>query len=109
MLLVLSTNVDIIFCRYDILIDADLRVWLLEVNASSSLSAETSADYDLKYNLLQGVALSYSHAPKAKFVWLIPFALFLSYLVKPMVKTAFPFSLIGCSGSCTEYAPCTMS
>eukprot|EP00667_Euglena_gracilis_P013278 EG_transcript_13686 len=38
---------------YDVLIDADLKVWLLEVNASASLSAETSADYDLKYNLLQ--------------------------------------------------------
>jgi tubulin polyglutamylase TTLL9 len=38
---------------YDVLIDADLKVWLLEVNASPSLSAETSADYDLKYNLLQ--------------------------------------------------------
>jgi len=37
---------------YDILIDADFKVWLLEVNASPSISAETSADYDLKFNLL---------------------------------------------------------
>eukprot|EP00994_Dinema_validum_P007437 NODE_611_length_1504_cov_89.870103_g451_i0.p1 GENE.NODE_611_length_1504_cov_89.870103_g451_i0~~NODE_611_length_1504_cov_89.870103_g451_i0.p1 ORF type:complete len:419 (-),score=94.89 NODE_611_length_1504_cov_89.870103_g451_i0:159-1415(-) len=37
---------------YDVLLDADLKVWVIEVNASPSLSAETSADYDLKYNLL---------------------------------------------------------
>eukprot|EP00993_Chasmostoma_nieuportense_P001140 NODE_2046_length_1294_cov_74.487575_g1947_i0.p1 GENE.NODE_2046_length_1294_cov_74.487575_g1947_i0~~NODE_2046_length_1294_cov_74.487575_g1947_i0.p1 ORF type:complete len:427 (+),score=108.29 NODE_2046_length_1294_cov_74.487575_g1947_i0:26-1282(+) len=37
---------------YDVLIDADLKVWVLEVNASPSISAETAADYDLKFNLL---------------------------------------------------------
>jgi tubulin polyglutamylase TTLL9 len=40
---------------YDILIDADLRPWLLEINASPSLSAETQWDYDLKYGLLNDV------------------------------------------------------
>ncbi|KAI9184597.1 putative tubulin polyglutamylase ttll9 [Blastocladiella emersonii ATCC 22665] len=40
---------------YDILIDQDLRPWLLEINASPSLSAETQWDYDLKYGLLNDV------------------------------------------------------
>ena len=37
---------------YDILIDADLKPWLVEVNASPSLTAETSSDYELKFGLL---------------------------------------------------------
>jgi len=37
---------------YDILIDADLKVWLLEVNASPSLTANTPEDYALKMRLL---------------------------------------------------------
>ncbi|KAJ1502386.1 putative tubulin polyglutamylase ttll9 [Coelomomyces lativittatus] len=40
---------------YDILIDSDLRPWLLEVNASPSLTAETQWDYDLKYGLLNDI------------------------------------------------------
>jgi tubulin polyglutamylase TTLL9 len=37
---------------YDLLIDADLKVWLLEVNACPSLTANTLADYKLKFDLL---------------------------------------------------------
>ncbi|KAL8590169.1 putative tubulin polyglutamylase ttll9 [Nucella lapillus] len=37
---------------YDILIDADLKPWLIEVNASPSLTASNQEDYDLKFGLL---------------------------------------------------------
>ncbi|CAJ1449006.1 unnamed protein product, partial [Effrenium voratum] len=37
---------------YDILIDVDYKPWLLEVNASPSLTANTTADYEMKYGLL---------------------------------------------------------
>ena len=38
---------------YDILIDDQLHPWLIETNASPSLTAETPADYHLKFNLLE--------------------------------------------------------
>ncbi|XP_021272147.1 probable tubulin polyglutamylase TTLL9 isoform X3 [Numida meleagris] len=38
---------------YDILIDQDLKPWLLEVNASPSLVASSQEDYELKCHLLE--------------------------------------------------------
>ena len=40
---------------YDIMIDEDLKPWLIEVNASPSLTADTNEDYSLKFSLLQDV------------------------------------------------------
>ncbi|KAL0236881.1 hypothetical protein PCE1_000278 [Barthelona sp. PCE] len=37
---------------YDILIDGDMNPWLIEVNASPSLSAETQSDKEMKMRLL---------------------------------------------------------
>mmetsp|Transcript_28213 Transcript_28213/g.71956 ORF Transcript_28213/g.71956 Transcript_28213/m.71956 type:complete len:364 (+) Transcript_28213:200-1291(+) len=37
---------------YDALIDEDLKPWLIEVNASPSLTADTPADYQLKFGML---------------------------------------------------------
>ena len=38
---------------YDVMIDSHLKPWLIEVNASPSLSADTDADYELKYALCE--------------------------------------------------------
>ncbi|EGD81575.1 tubulin tyrosine ligase [Salpingoeca rosetta] len=38
---------------FDILIDADLKPWLIEVNASPSLTADTASDYRFKYGMLE--------------------------------------------------------
>ncbi|KAL3144286.1 hypothetical protein ABBQ32_004051 [Trebouxia sp. C0010 RCD-2024] len=38
---------------YDILVDEALKPWLIEVNASPSLSTDTVADHQLKWGLVQ--------------------------------------------------------
>ncbi|OQR90669.1 tubulin-tyrosine ligase family [Achlya hypogyna] len=38
---------------YDVLIDSQLKPWLLEVNASPSLTGDTEQDYNLKWNLIK--------------------------------------------------------
>mmetsp|Transcript_38671 Transcript_38671/g.95657 ORF Transcript_38671/g.95657 Transcript_38671/m.95657 type:complete len:363 (-) Transcript_38671:104-1192(-) len=40
---------------YDVMVDDALKPWLIEVNASPSISADTQADYELKYGLLDDV------------------------------------------------------
>lgn len=40
---------------YDILIDDNLKPWLIEINASPSLTASNQEDYDLKFGLLNDV------------------------------------------------------
>ncbi|KAI8923889.1 putative tubulin polyglutamylase TTLL1-like protein [Entophlyctis helioformis] len=40
---------------YDIIIDADLRPWLIEVNASPSLSATTASDRMMKHALINDI------------------------------------------------------
>lgn len=40
---------------YDILVDANLKPWLLEINASPSLTTTTKIDKDLKTNLIKDV------------------------------------------------------
>ena len=40
---------------YDILLDKDLKPWLLEVNGSPSMSANTEVDNELKCGLLDDV------------------------------------------------------
>ena len=44
-----------ILTGYDLIIDADLKPWLLEVNASPSLSANTKEDYSMKCEMLNGM------------------------------------------------------
>lgn len=40
---------------YDILIDQNLKPWLIEINASPSLTASSKDDYELKFGLLNDV------------------------------------------------------
>lgn len=40
---------------YDLIIDSELRPWLLEVNASPSLTANTNEDYAMKTEMLHGM------------------------------------------------------
>lgn len=38
---------------YDVLLDSNLRPWLIEVNASPSITADTPSDYRLKFAVLE--------------------------------------------------------
>jgi tubulin polyglutamylase TTLL9 len=44
-----------LFGGYDVIIDEDLKPWLLEVNASPSLTANTKEDYAMKTEMLHGM------------------------------------------------------
>jgi hypothetical protein len=37
----------------DVMIDQDLKPWLIEVNASPALSSDNERDYELKFNLIE--------------------------------------------------------
>lgn len=40
---------------YDVLLDANLKPWLIEINASPSLSTTTVVDKNLKMNLINDI------------------------------------------------------
>lgn len=40
---------------FDVLLDANLKPWLIEVNASPSMTANTPSDYEMKMGLLDDV------------------------------------------------------
>jgi len=40
---------------FDVMIDNNLKPWLIEVNASPSFTANTEADYELKTGMLDDV------------------------------------------------------
>jgi tubulin polyglutamylase TTLL9 len=40
---------------YDVMIDADLKPWLIEVNASPSMSSDNESDAKLKLGLLDDI------------------------------------------------------
>jgi hypothetical protein len=45
----------VVLTGYDVIIDEDLKPWLLEVNASPSLTANTKEDYAMKTEMLHGM------------------------------------------------------
>lgn len=40
---------------YDVMIDEELKPWLIEVNASPALTANTPDDYSMKFEMLNGM------------------------------------------------------
>ena len=51
----MTDNFHILTPGYDVIIDQDLKPWLLEVNASPSLTANTKEDYMMKTEMLHGM------------------------------------------------------
>ena len=49
---------------FDVLIDDKLKPWLIEVNASPSLSATTANDRIMKYSVIKGFEISKENRSK---------------------------------------------
>ena len=51
----MTCDIKIPLSGYDLLIDENLKPWLIEVNASPSLTANTREDYLMKTEMLHGM------------------------------------------------------
>jgi hypothetical protein len=80
--------------RYDILIDADLKPWLIEVNSSPSLARDNPLDHEIKDALLRDV-LAVVDAP----------AVDRTALKDVLQVKDTPFANCSCDNSCLIAAP----
>ncbi|KAG0560721.1 hypothetical protein KC19_9G007800 [Ceratodon purpureus] len=84
---------------YDILVDDSLKPWLLEVNASPSLAADTPVDHELKYGMLDDVLtlVDMEHKlPNQSFNQVGGFDLLIDQSAPPGSKPPQASHLIGC-------------